>query len=78
MAKIQIDAMEKVFELKDKIVKDGKDGKINTFRLTDLLLIAFTAGELSAYDNIELYRESMQKQLNDKVERFIESIENKD
>lgn len=75
MAKIQIDAMDKVFELKDKIVKDGK---INTFRLTDLLLIAFTAGELSAYENIELYRESMQKQLNDKVERFIESIENKD
>lgn len=75
MAKIQIDAMDKVFELKNKIVKDGK---INTFRLTDLLLIAFTAGELSAYENIELYRESMQKQLNDKVERFIESIENKD
>ena len=75
MAKIQIDAMDKVFELKDKIVKDGK---INAFRLTDLLLIAFTAGELSAYENIELYRESMQKQLNDKVERFIESIENKD
>lgn len=75
MAKIQIDAMDKVFELKDKIVKDGK---INTFRLTDLLLIAFTAGELSAYENIELYRESMQKQLNDKVKRFIESIENKD
>ena len=75
MAKIQIDAMDKVFELKDKIIKDGK---INTFRLTDLLLIAFTAGELSAYENIELYRESMQKQLNDKVERFIESIENKD
>lgn len=75
MAKIQIDAMDKVFELKDKIVKDGK---INSFKLTDLLLIAFTAGELSAYENIELYRESMQKQLNDKVERFIESIENKD
>lgn len=75
MAKTQIDAMDKVFELKDKIVKDGK---INTFRLTDLLLIAFTAGELSAYENIELYRESTQKQLNDKVERFIESIENKD
>lgn len=75
MAKIQIDAMDKVFELKDKIVKDGK---INTYKLTDLLLIAFTAGELSAYENIESYRESMQKQLNDKVERFVESIENKD